>query len=368
MTYNRHILYSILILVLIITGCYSEDRNSEINYSRNTAITRAIEKISSAVVGIHVTKVKRRSSKYYLDPFWGGFFPDNRSYKLESMGSGVIISPDGYVITNAHVVENAFEIIVIHAGGKEYKASIIGIDEPTDVALLKLPGSNFPYAVMSDSDELIWGEWVIALGNPLGLFSIGDKATATAGILSGTNMDFGLKESGRVYQDMLQTDASINQGNSGGPLVNSFGEVIGINTFIMTGTGYSTGSIGIGFAIPINRVKEISEELRLHGKVERNFTTGVSVQPVDRYIQKYLRLPSDGGVIITDIERWSSGEKAGLNIGDIILKVDGVLVNSRTDVLKVIGEGLHKTGDYIKLTIWRNNEIMNLQLILAEKN
>ncbi len=358
----------VILSVFLVSGCFSEDRNSELFDSRETAITRAIETIAPAVAGIHVTQVRRRSSNLYLDPFWGGFFQNPRPYKVESMGSGVIISPDGYVVTNAHVVENAYEIIVILSGGEEYKASIIGVDDPTDVALLKLSGSDFPYADLADSNDLILGEWVIAMGNPLGLFSVGNKATATAGILSGTNMDFGLKESGRVYQDMLQTDASINQGNSGGPLVNSLGQVIGLNTFIMTGSGYSTGSIGIGFAIPINRVKEVSEELKLHGKVERQFTTGVSVQPVDKYIQKYLRLPTDNGVIITDIERHSSGEDAGLQIGDIILKVDGMMVNSRADILKVIGEELHKTGDHIVVTVLRDGETIKIQLLLAERS
>ena len=366
--YKLSTTHIVLFILFLASGCFSDDRNSEIYDSRETAITRAIEKVSPAVVGIHVTQVKRRANNFYLDPFWGGFFQNPRPYKVESMGSGVIISPDGYVVTNAHVVENAFEIIVILSGGSEYKTSVIGIDDPTDVALLKLPGSDFPYSELADSDDLILGEWVIALGNPLGLFSVGNQATATVGILSGTNMDFGLKESGRVYQDMLQTDASINQGNSGGPLVNSIGKVIGLNTFIMTGTGYTTGSIGIGFAIPINRVKEVSEELKLHGKVERQFTTGVSVQPVDRYIQRYLRLPSADGVIITDIEHLSSGENAGLKIGDVILKVDGILVNSRADILKVIGEELHKTGDYIQITAWRDDEKMYFQLMLAERN
>ena len=146
-------------------------------------------------------------------------------------------------------------------GGEKFEAQIIGTDELTDIALLKIDKDDLPQVTLGDSDNLLIGEWAIALGNPLGLFNVSNQATATVGIISGTNMDFGQKRSGRVYQNMIQTDASINPGNSGGALVNSIGEVIGINTFIMTGGTYSEGSIGIGIAIPINLVVEIVEDL-----------------------------------------------------------------------------------------------------------
>ena len=336
--------------------------------SRITSITRSVEMVAPAVVGINVTQVKQqRTGSLFLDPFWGGFFPKTRTYTVESLGSGVIISPDGYVVSNAHVVQDAYEIIVTMPGGHQHNGELVGYDNLTDIALLKIEGSDFPYAKLGDSEALIVGEWAIALGNPLGLFDVGYMPTATAGIVSGLHMDFGQKEAGRVYQDMIQTDASINPGNSGGPLVNADGEVIGINTFIMTGSGYSTGSIGIGFAIPINRVKDITSDLQMHGKVERNFTTGVQVQSVDPYLQKYLRLPSADGVIITDIEKNSSGENAGLHIGDIILKVDGRLVNSRDEILRVIDEGFHRAGDMIVLEIWRDGRSLDKQLELAER-
>lgn len=347
---------------LIFTIIYSQ----QINFvNRQTDITRAIESVENSVVGINVTQLNTRSNNLFFNP-WQDFFNRNSIYKVESSGSGVIISIDGYIVTNAHVVENALEINVMVKGGEEYKASLIGIDYPTDIALLKIEAQDLQYIKFGDSDQLILGEWVIALGNPLGLFSVNDKATATIGILSGMNMDFGLKESGRVYQNMLQTDAAINSGNSGGPLINILGELIGINTFIMTGSGYNNGSIGIGFAIPINLVKEVTNELKVYGKVERSFQTGISVQPVDRYIQKYLRLPNEKGVIVTDVEKFSSGEKAGIKIGDIILKVDNVYVNSRNDILNVISENLKKTGEYIDLSIWRNGEEKITKLLLSE--
>ena len=217
---------------------------------------------------------------------------------------------------------------------------------------------------------MIIGEWVVALGNPLGLFDISNSPTATVGIISGKNMDFGQKESGRVYQNMLQTDASINPGNSGGPLINVLGKVIGINTFIMTNSNYMNGSIGIGFAIPINTVKSIIQELKKYGKIERNFITGLHVQEIDRMMKKTLKIGNKTGVIITNIDSGSSGEKAGLHIGDIILSVNQISIATVSNILKVIDEGLHKVGDYIILSIIRNNQEIeiNLQLESPRQN
>ena len=164
-----------------------------------------------------------------------------------------------------------------------YNAEVVGIDKTSDLALLLLEGRDFPFAQLGDSDGLIVGEWVIALGNPFELFSISNQPTASVGIISANHMDFGMQEeSGRVLQNMIQTDAAINPGNSGGPLVNSNGEVIGINTFIFTGSNFNKGSIGIGFAIPINTAKRIAKELKTSGSIDRSFTTGLVVQPITR--------------------------------------------------------------------------------------
>ena len=337
-----------------------------IDQSRQTAITYAIEKISMSVVSINVTQLKQQQVNPFFNPFWEGFFPYTRTFKVDNMGSGVLVSPDGYIITNSHVVDNALEIVVTLNGGKSYEGQLVGADNLTDIALLKIDDDNLPFAEFGDSDALIVGEWAVALGNPLGLFDISHQPTATAGIISGVEMDFGLKESGHVYQDMVQTDAAINPGNSGGPLVNALGEVIGINTFIMTGSNYSSGSIGIGFAIPINRVKEVAEDLKKYGKVERSYTTGIHVQAIDPVMQRYFRLPTSDGVIITDVEKRSSGERAGLQIGDVILEVDDKKINAPKDIIRVIDEGLHKVGDIVKLTILRENKSMDIQLVLED--
>ena len=180
-------------------------------------------------------------------------------------------------------------------------------------------------------------------------------------------MDFGKKESGRVYQNMIQTDASINPGNSGGPLVNSLGEVIGINTFIMTNSNYNEGSIGIGFAIPINLVKEIVDIIKNEGEVNRNYFTGIHIQDIDVSIKKYLNLSSNYGVIITEVEPNSSGYRSGLIAGDVILEVDGRKVRDSSDIFRIIDEGLRKTGDNIKLTILRNGIDMEISLKLEGK-
>ena len=362
--------YPSLCVAIFLLSCQLETppfaQQEGIDKSRQTAITYAIEQISNSVVGINVTQLKQQQVNPFFDPFWGGFFPYTRTFKVDNMGSGVLVSPDGYIITNTHVVDNATEIVVTLRGGKSYEAQLVGMDNLTDIALVKVDDSDLPFADLGNSDELIVGEWAIALGNPLGLFDVNHQPTATAGIISGVKMDFGLKEAGHVYQNMIQTDAAINPGNSGGPLVNALGEVIGINTFIMTGSNYSSGSIGIGFAIPINRVKEVAEDLKKFGKVERSYTTGVHVQAIDPVMQRYLRLPTSEGVIITDVEKRSSGERAGLQIGDVILAVDNRKINSPKDIIRVIDEGLHKVGDNVTLTILRESNSIDIQLTLEE--
>jgi serine protease Do len=218
---------------------------------------------------------------------------------------------------------------------------------------------------LGDSDQLMIGEWVVALGNPLGLFDISKQPTATVGIISGVRMDFGQQEHGRVYQDMIQTDASINPGNSGGPLVNADGQVVGINSFIFTGGAYTSGSIGIGFAIPINRAKEVVEELKTKGRVDRSFTTGIEIDPIDPWIQNLLGLPTSRGVLVTRVGRGSAGEEAGLKVGDVILEANGKRVGGKSDILAVIEENLLRAGDVLHLKIWRDGKARDIDLVLG---
>ena len=340
---------------------------SDIESSRNNAITNAIKIASPAVASINVTQVQRFVvNPYYDDPWFDLFFsPQVRQKEVKGSGSGVVISPDGYVLTNDHVVENADKIIVTLPGGDEYDAEIIGVDNVTDLALLKLDGNKFPYVKIANSSNLITGEWVIAMGNPFGLFDVNQQPIATIGIISGKNLDFG-QQDGKVFQDMIQTDAAINPGNSGGPLLNSNGELIGINTFIFTGSRNKQGSIGIGFAIPINRAIKIAEELKAKGRIIRGFTTGLLVQPLDQKTISYLNTPFNKGVVIVQIENNSPAYNARLEYLDVILEVEGEKVSSRQDLLDIIKVNDLRSGDRIKLRIWRDGRYLSRTLILGK--
>ena len=356
--FNRSILYRFSLLMFSIVYIYA----GNITKSRHTAITRAIEKIGPAVASINV---EQNLSSVSFDPFFGFMFP-REIYPMKTSGSGVIISPDGFVMTNYHVIENADNVTVTLSGGDEYQAEIIGSDETSDLALLKLTGSNFPYAELDDSDELIIGEWVIALGNPFELFSVSNKPSASIGIISATNMDFGMQQSGKVFQDMIQTDAAINPGNSGGPLVNSLGKVIGINTFIYRESEINRGSVGIGFAIPINNAKRIAKELKMTGEVDRRVFTGLYVQPLNPKIANYLDAPFAKGVVILDISESSPADRSGLKIGDVILTFNGIEVNEPSDIRKVLYENDIRAGALVKLKIFRNGKYKKIKMKLAK--
>ncbi|MFQ6675459.1 MAG: S1C family serine protease [Fidelibacterota bacterium] len=338
---------------------------SDLTRSRQTAITEAIEKVGPAVASINVIQVQPFfPSQFFKDPFFEFWLPEELyRQKVKSLGSGIVISPDGYILTNQHVVEGAVEIVVTLPGGKEYTAEVVGEDRTTDIAVLKISGKDIPYAELGDSDDIIIGEWVVALGNPFGLFDVNKQPTATVGIVSAVNLDFGREHSGRIYQGMIQTDAAINRGNSGGPLCNANGEVIGLNTFIFTGGAYSEGSIGIGFAIPINRAKSIAEELKKHGRIDRRVELGFRFQPVDRALGKYLRLPESGGIIVTQV--LPAGERAGLQVGDVIYEINGRQVNSSIDIVRIIQENYLGPGDKLKITFYRDGKIRSTQLVLS---
>ena len=324
----------------------------EINSQRRTVITRAIEKVGPSVASINV---EQHIASISFDPFFGFIYP-NEIYPMKSSGSGVVISQDGFVLTNYHVIKNANKITVTLSGGDEFLSEVIGYDETSDIALLKLNGSKFPFAELGDSDSLLIGEWVIALGNPFQLFSISNKPSASIGIISSNHMDFGRQKSGKIFQDMIQTDAAINPGNSGGPLVNALGEVIGINTFIFNGSNQNQGSVGIGFAIPINSAKKIAKELRLRGEIDRGYSTGLIVQSITKSIARYLSLPFPKGVIIIEVSDSSPADLAGLKSGDIILKANGLSIQKPSDMRNLILENDLRSGDKIKLKIFRDGK------------
>lgn len=341
---------------------YSNGSSDDIANTRQNAITKAVEECSPAIVGINVTEVFQYRDPYdmYLDdPFFQYFFGNRRrsrtrEYSVQGLGSGFIISSDGYILTNHHVAGNASKIIVTTTEGKKYDADIIGADKTSDVALLKIKGENFPYLKLANSDDVIIGEWSIAFGNPFGLFDINTKPTITVGVVSNKNINF--TQDDRVYRGMIQTDAAISSGNSGGPLVNSLGEVIGINTVIFSTaqSNRGSGSIGIGFAIPINRVKKVVDIIKDKKKINRNFNVGMDVREVDESIAPYISSKVKEGVVVFSIIRNSSAEEAGIEPGDIILEIDNQPINKVEDYNVIVKDCT--VGQKLNFTLLRDDK------------
>ncbi|MBK9334339.1 MAG: trypsin-like peptidase domain-containing protein [Ignavibacteria bacterium] len=344
-----------------------QENNSGISQSRETAITRAVQKVSPAIVGINVEEVREVQDPFSMfdnDPFFRQFFGNRQPQKrvVRGLGSGFIISPDGYILTNDHVAGNATKISVTMTNGETIDAKLIGSDKNSDVALLKIDKSNLPYTTLGNSDDVIIGEWVIALGNPFGLFDINDKPTVTVGVVSATDMKISASDANRVYKDMIQTDASINSGNSGGPLLNADGEVIGMNTIIYTGGQYSSGSIGVGFSISINRVKKLMEEIKANGKIDRSFNVGFRIQAIDERIAKYLSLDSATGVVVTDVQKGGLADNAGLLPEDVIVEANGEKIKNDQDILFIVND--LKKGDDLKLKIIRKGSDKEIEFKL----
>jgi serine protease Do len=360
----------------------SNDRdsgNENITSSRRNAITRAVAKASPAVVGINVTEIREQRVYDPLedfgmnDPFFRQFFgnqqrgPRTQKYKVQGLGSGFLISPDGYILTNDHVIENATKTIITTTSGKQYEAKIIASDPVGDVALLKIDAENLPYLVLGNSDDLDIGEWAIAMGNPFGLFKLNDKPTVTVGVISNTGVNLGL-EQGKNYRGMIQTDAAISSGNSGGPLLNANGEVVGINAVIhSTAQNYEgAGSIGLGFAIPINKVKKIVEGFRSGKKINRNFgNLGFIGQTLDDDIKQYVNVQADEGFVITNIYRKTPAATSGLQVGDVIVSVDGEHVRSVEDLNSIITD--KKVGDVVTFTVLRPEGKLQIKMQLPAK-
>lgn len=360
-------------LFLFIDKSISQE-NDEITNSRQNAITRAIEKASPAIVGINVTEVRQ---VVYRNPYGGsllerffGIQSDHvRNYEVKSLGSGFIISPDGYILTNYHVAGNAKKIVITTTDGKRYDADIIGADPTSDIALLKIKSNNdLPYLEFANSDNLIIGEWAIALGNPFGLFDINAKPTVTVGVISNKGVNFLEQEDQRqsVYKDMIQTDAAISSGNSGGPLVNAEGKVVGMNTMIFSTAQSSSGSgsIGIGFSIPINRIKYIVGLLKEHKVINRNVFLGLNVQEIDDNIKAYLNLPDIRGVVIYSTVNHGPAAEAGLEPGDVILEINKHKVFREDDYYIELYDSM--VGDTMEFQILRGDKEKTIKLQLEE--
>jgi serine protease Do len=343
-------------------GAVRDSISDKLYGQRSNAITRVAAQVSPAVVGINVTEIReyRSWSPWSTDPFFNQFFGGNRVYRqpVKGLGSGFLISPDGYIVTNDHVAGNASAITVTLTNKEKYKAELIGTDPASDISLLKIEGKDFPHIPLGNSDDVITGEWVLALGNPFGLFEINDKPTVTVGVVSATGMNIEGSED-HYYRGMIQTDAAINSGNSGGPLVNTLGEAIGVNSVIYTP---NQGSIGLGFAIPVNKVKGVVEELREKRSIDRNFWTGLKIQTVDARVARYFDLEKAEGVIISEVQKGSPGEKAKLKPGDIILEANDEPVTDERGLVAQLSE--KRVGDVLKLKILREKKMINVTLQL----
>ena len=341
--------------------------NDAVTRSRQTAITRAVEAAQPAVVSVNVIEVQRVRYRdpFFSDPFFD-FFDRRRSQTMErevqGLGSGFVISPDGYIVTNDHVAGNATEITVSFPDGQTMPAELVGSDPLTDLALLKVePKDPLPYLAFSGAGEPLVGEWAIALGNPFGLFEA-TEPTVTVGVVSATGRDLQSDRDGRLYRNMIQTDAAINRGNSGGPLVNALGEVIGVNTAIYSESG---GSIGLGFAVPAAKARAIIDELRESGRIVRAHYTGLDVIDVNARIARALGLREAAGIFVRDIDPGSPAEGAGILPYDVITSIAGAPIMSNADYVARIYD--FSPGDRVLFRLIRGGEPIELELEIGEQ-
>ena len=344
--------------------------SASIGESRRTAVVRAVERVQPSVVSLHVRYRERVQHlyRYRGDPFWNLFSPFYyvpRDQDRVSTGSGFVVDDEGYILTNSHVVGDPRQLQKItislpEPDGRTFEARYVASDPNFDLAVLKVDDGNVPVAPLGTSGDILVGEWAIAIGNP---FDLGP--TVSIGVVSALDRDFSEPQGDYYYRDMIQTDAAINLGNSGGPLVNADGEVIGINSFIYTGGEYASGSIGIGFAIPIDTAASFLEEIRQYGQVRRSWTGILAVQDITPPLAEYLRLDSTDGVLVVRVADDSPAELAGLEKGDVIVAVNDEKIRSTDEAIGVL-RGL-RVGEVAALGVVRHNEHHTLDLTLAER-
>ncbi len=365
-TLKYHLLLTLLAGALVFTSVFSAEAKTVPPPMVPQSFTELAESVSPAVVNIRTVKTIRGGGPVFRhfqrepfgqnDPFrdfFERFFGEEqqREYKQRSLGSGFIIDPEGYIVTNNHVIEGADEIVVKLKNGKEFDAEIVGRDPNTDLALLKVKSpENFQALKLGDSDQLKVGQWVVAIGSPFGL-----EQTVTAGIVSAKGRVIG---SG-PYDDFIQTDASINPGNSGGPLTNMEGEVIGINTAIV-----ASGQ-GIGFAIPINLAKGIIEQLKATGEVTRGWL-GVAIQDLTQEMADYYNLKDRKGVLVAKVFENDPADKAGIKAQDIIISVNGKKIETSRELTSMIA-GL-VVGEKAKVTVLRNGKEKTFTVDIAKRD
>ena len=334
-------------------SAFSVNSNTQKNFGTSSLpdLTFAASKTIDAVVHVKNTSIVEESDSWALQFFYG-----DDSKKKVGTGSGVIISPDGYIITNYHVIENSSEVIVTTNNNKEYEAEIIGFDEVTDIAVLKIDSNiKLDYIFFGDSDSTLIGEWVLAVGNPYNL-----NSTVTAGIVSSKSRD--LNEYDQKNQSFIQTDAAVNFGNSGGALVNIQGELIGINTLIQSMTG---GYVGYSFAVPSNTVRKIFEDIIEYGDVQKGLL-GVRGVALKSSYSRQLNINETEGFYIDEIEEGFGADSAGLTRGDIIKSVDGFKINRFSDLSGYLSS--KRPGDKVEVKYVREGKLKTAIVILKKSS
>jgi len=357
-------IYFLLVLTVVISRATPQEDIEFLDRSAK-AFASVVKSAKPAVVHIRVSSTVESSEEYeqfFNHPFFERFFgpqyrqqePQQRKRQQQGAGSGFVISKDGHILTNNHVVERADKITVTLSDNSEVEAKLIGTDPQSDVALIKIEvEEELPTIPLGDSENLEVGEWVIAIGNPFGL-----SQTVTVGVVSAKGRSrMGINE----YENFIQTDAAINPGNSGGPLLNIHGEVVGINSALYSRTG---GYMGIGFAIPINMVKSIEDQLQKHGKVTRGWL-GVAIQDVDENLAESFGLEKAEGILVSDTQADSPADKAGIKQGDVLLKLENEPLKDVTDLRNRIA--LIIPGTEVSLTIIRNGKPIDVTVTIGEQ-
>jgi serine protease Do len=362
---------AVLGLLLISQTIYSA--SMETLSLQEDAFNKVACEVGPAVVSVTVVQVYTyggrtyyypyRSYDPFLDEFLREFFESPREYRQSGLGSGVIIDEKGYILTNEHVVNGANEIEVTLSDGRKFKGVVKGADPRSDLAVIKIDADNLPIAKLGDSEKVRVGEWVVAMGNPFGFVMSNPQPTITAGIVSALHRSFSYTGLDQVkyYGDLIQTDAAINKGNSGGPLVNLRGEVIGINALIYSTTG---GYQGIGFAIPINRAKKILEEL-ISGKEIKYGWLGVQVQSLTPELISQFNLSSNKGALIAEVIRNSPADKGGIKQNDIIMKVNNKEIIASDDLVATISH--FEVGQKVGIDIVRHGKDVHLEVVIGER-
>jgi len=320
--------------------------------------TELVEKQGPAVVNVSTTSTARGGAQSPVpedDPFYDFFRrfgpPQPREYEARSLGSGFIISADGTILTNAHVVDAADDVTVKLSDKREFKAKVIGSDKRTDVAVIKIEATGLPVVKIGDPEKLKVGEWVLAIGSPFGF-----ESTVTAGIVSAKGRSLPQEN----FVPFLQTDVAINPGNSGGPLFNLKGEVVGINSQIYSRTG---GFMGLSFAIPIDVATDVANQLKTTGRVSRG-RIGVTIQEITKELAESFKLPKAAGALVTSVEKGSPADKAGVQVSDVIVKFDGKAVSSSSDLPRIVAQT--RPGSKVNMELWRNGSSREVAVSVGE--